>query len=150
MVQEIEELSAEIQLHALAYWEMLDGREICIYETRPIHRCAVGVTKLSVSRGRECTGIEERSGNAGLGRGIADLVWALGVPFGAAVGVREVSVAVRDREPIAGRNRDHAGELPPADQVVQSVANVARQALAAAEGQFVDVAEYGPVAHAER
>ena len=48
VVPGIEELSAEIQAHALVRQrEMLDEREVRVYKSRPVDRSTVGVSKFS-------------------------------------------------------------------------------------------------------
>src|SRR6202021_2924285 len=140
VVREIEKLGAKFQIRLLGGMEELECREV----PGLVSRCLDGVTA-DIAEGAkrwigEGAGIEPcgrcvnfvGSNTSGIARHSArpvwvpDLVRTLGAAAGAAVSIREVAVGIEPRIPLAGGDREDAGNLPPSDHLVRKSGRVPR------------------------
>src|SRR5580700_4908260 len=142
MVKEIEKLRPEIQPHTLPerYQEVLDGREIRVYETRAGDRRPGRVPKFSVGRVDETGGVEPLADTRIAHLGVTDLVGAVdAVAVVLEIYSRVVAARKQEKRESGSGFFDHS-HFPISQDRVDRTAPGASEPLALAGRQFVDQA----------
>src|SRR5215469_12325690 len=142
MVGNVKEFRAELEVGSFAELEQLEHGEVPGLEARSEDRISPRIAEGTEGRILERAGVEECSCQAmfpvGIGYNIGHLQ---------AIGVRETSIRVGGREPVAGGHGRDAGDLPASDDLLLGPAGTANERFSFPEWQLVNVAGCEAMAH---
>src|SRR5437588_9660251 len=134
MIEDVEEVRAELQLETLSHGEMLAEREVPDLVARPLQSVAPDVAKRSQRRIVVQAGIEKHQLSRGRhASGRETEIRTLRDATHAAVGVRKVSIGIEHRKPVSARYAGNSGDLPSSDQLVREAAGLTHKFLSAPE-----------------
>lgn len=121
MVEQVEELRAELHRQAFLDRRVFDQREVDVLETRPIQDVASGIAEVAERREGERRRVEPAFRRRVVQSGLTNQIRAV---IAQKAQVRDACIAVvelrkqRDGERPAGLQRDHAESLPAGKQLV--------------------------------